>query len=227
MTPEELALAAHTVRIVGLLSPTEREALRTRGVVRSLPAGDVYLREGDMCRGIALLLEGRVRVAKTSPSGREITLYHVGPGETCILTTSCLTAGAPFPAVATVVEATRALLVPPDLFRHYMATSEAVRSFVIGGFGELLANVMALVEEIAFGHVDTRLAAWLTHEAHKAGTNTIALTHDDIAAHVGTARVVVSRILESFADKGWIALGRRRVEIHDAAALAAYGNRSD
>lgn len=208
------------------LTPAERAELEARAQMRSLSAGSIYLREGDTCAGIALVVAGRIRVARASASGREITLYHIGPGETCILTASCLLSKAPYPAQATVVEDVTALLVPADVFRHLVATSEPLRAFVFGQFGSRLDTVMALVEEVAFARVDRRLASWLAAEAARQ-TAPLSLSHEEIASQVGTARVVVSRVLETFEDKGWVTLGRRRIDVRDQAALERYGNQSD
>ncbi|HZI27441.1 MAG TPA: Crp/Fnr family transcriptional regulator [Gemmatimonadaceae bacterium] len=221
-----LAAAAPAFPMLAALAPPELAELEARAQMRSLRAGTVYLREGDTCAGIALVIAGRIRVARTSDSGREITLYHIGPGETCILTASCLLSNARYPAQATVVEDVTALLVPTDVFRHLMATSEPLRAFIFGQFGSRLDTVMALVEEVAFARVDRRLASWLAAEAGRLDAP-LSLSHEEIASHVGTARVVVSRVLETFEDKGWVTLGRRRVDIRDPAALARYGNQSD
>jgi CRP/FNR family transcriptional regulator len=203
----------------------ERQHLAERGIVRRLPAGTRYLREGDGCAGIALVLSGRLRVAKTSPGGRSITLYHIEPGETCILTASCLLAGSRYPAEAVVVEEVAALLLPGDLFRQYFDTVASVRAFVLDHFTDRLAAVMALVEEVAFRRVDQRVARWLADE--DAAGRVVTLSHEGIADHLGTARVVVSRILEDFEARGWLRLGRRRVDVLEPAALRAFGNRSD
>ena len=227
MTPDELARTLQRFPALAAAPPAERQALAGRGMVRVLPAGTVYLREGDACAYIALVLEGRIRVSRSAPSGREITLYHIEPGETCILTASCLLAGAAYPAQATVAEDVTAALLPGDLFRRLVATVEPVRNFVIGHFGDRLATVMALIEEVAFRQVDRRRAAWLAGEAREQRGHVVALSHEEIADQVGTARVVVSRVLESFADRGWVALGRRRVEVLAPDQLRAFGNQSD
>ncbi len=196
-----------------------------RTMVKHLPAGATYLREGDRCAGIALVLEGRLRVAKSSRTGREITLYHIVPGETCILTASCLLSGAVYPAHASVVDDVTAALIPADVFHHLFETEPAVRTFVFDHFAERLATTMALLEEVAFRRVDQRAARWLVETADIH--DVLAFSHEEIAAQLGTARVVVSRLLEDFQSRGWVALGRRRVEVRNAAALLAFSNESD
>ena len=207
-----------------LASPSAA-ASASRLLFRTLPAGAVYLREGDSCSGIALVLEGRLRVSKSSGGGREITLYHIEPGETCILTASCLFVGSRYPAEAVVTEHVQAVLIPADVFLHLFETDSAVRAFVLSHFTDRLATTMALVEEIAFRRVDQRAARWLADEAGAAGV--VQLSHEEIAAQLGTARVVVSRLLEDFQSRGWVTLGRRRVSVQAPNALRAFSNQSD
>jgi CRP/FNR family transcriptional regulator len=185
----------------------------------------VYLREGETCAAIALILEGSLRVAKTSAGGRAISLYEISPGETCILTASCLLTGSRYPAQAVVVQDVLAALVPGDVFARLFDTVPAVRAFVLNHFTERLATTMALVEEVALRRVDQWAARWLA-EAGDSG-RIVTMSHEEIAAHLGTARVVVSRLLEDFEGRGWVRLGRRRVETIDREALRRYGNQSD
>jgi len=224
VTPAELAQVLERFPALAVAG-AERQALAERAMLRRLPAGTVYLREGDACTGIAFVLDGRIRVAKPSSGGRVITLYHIGPGETCILTASCLLAGNRYPAEAVVVEDVTAALLPPDLFARLFDTAPAMRRFVLDHFTDRLAAVMALVEEVAFRRVDQRLARWLAAEA--GAERVITLSHEGIAEHLGTARVVVSRVLGDFEARGWVRLGRRRVEVLAAAALTAFSNQSD
>lgn len=222
----DLSGALASFPALGTLLPADRAQLASRAQFRSLRAGTVYLQEGDSCAGIALVTSGRMRVSRASPTGREITLYHVGPGETCILSAGCVMRGSSYPARATVAEDVTALVVPGDLFRHLVATNEPIRSFILGHFGERLATVMALVEEVAFAAIDRRLAQWLASEFRRT-RGPLTLSHEEIAAHLGTARVVVSRVLETFEDRGWLSLGRRRIDVREPTALASYGNQGD
>jgi CRP/FNR family transcriptional regulator len=225
MIPAEAAAVARRFPAFAAAITRADSSVAERMMVKHLPAGAMYLREGDRCAGIALVLEGRLRVAKSSRAGREITLYHIVPGETCILTASCLLSGAVYPAHASVVDHVTAALIPADMFHHLFETEPAVRSFVFDHFADRLAATMTLLEEVAFRRVDQRAARWLveTADAH----HVVALSHEEIAAQLGTARVVVSRLLEDFQSRGWVILGRRRVEIGDSQALLTFSNKSD
>lgn len=122
-----------------------------------LPAGVTLLRAGDVCQNYFLVLEGTIRVQKVSENGREIVLYRLGPGETCILTTSCIIAGERYPAEGVTETEVRAVSLPLADFHKVVAASDAFRRFVFASFGERLAALMMLVEAIAFGRMDSRL----------------------------------------------------------------------
>ena len=225
MTPAESAVLAARFPAFAAAAARASSPFVERSVVRRLPVGATYLREGDRCAGLALVLDGRIRVCKTSHSGRELTLYHIVAGETCILTASCLLSGTSYPALANVVEEVIAAVIPAEVFLHLFESERAVRSFVFEQFSERLAATMVLVEDIAFKRVDQRAARWLVESAD--GSGIIGLSHEEIADQLGTARVVVSRLLEDFQSRGWVKLGRRRVEIVDAVSLMQFSHESD
>ncbi len=180
-----------------------------------IPAGqDVFL-EGDRVEAIALLISGVVRVYKIGETGREITLYRFGNGESCILTANAILSQKTFPAVATVEKEAEAVMIPADTFRDWVKRHDPWREFVFDLLSERLSTVMAVVEEVVFQRMDRRLATWLlTHSL-----NPVRTTHQEIAAELGSSREVISRLLEDFSQKGWIEVGRGTVEILDEDGL--------
>jgi CRP/FNR family transcriptional regulator, anaerobic regulatory protein len=182
-----------------------------------LPVGTEYYREGESCTRLALIGEGRVRVYKSSSSGRQITLYHVGPGESCILTASCALTGLSYPATAVVEgdQPLEALIIPADSFRAWVAQYDEVRSFVFQLMSDRLTSMMMLVEEVAFGKMDRRLAAFLLRHVQMENptANSLAMTHDQIASELGSAREVISRILKDFERHGILEVSRGKINI--------------
>jgi len=170
---------------------------------QAIPAGTQIYHEGDACNGIAFVLSGDIRVYKIGQTGREITLYEIGPGETCILNASCILAGQNYPAHATAIEDTEILLVPAAEFRRMVAANEMMREFVFTLLSRRLSGVMELVEEVAFGRMDERLMEYLVErsEDHRLET-----THQKIANDLGTSREVVSRLLKDLERKGKVIL---------------------
>jgi CRP/FNR family transcriptional regulator len=179
-------------------------------VYRSFPSGMLVYAEGDACSAIAFLLSGEIRVYKTGEGGREITLYEIGRGETCILNASCILATIPYPANAVSVREGSMLLIPADDFRSLMEKSEEMRRFVFEIISRRLSSVMELVEAVAFGRMDRRLMEYLMG---KATNGVLRFTHQKIADDLGSSREVVSRLLKDLEHKGIVALSRNQITL--------------
>ncbi len=201
---------------VHALYPALRElgsALAAAGEPVDVPTGTVLFDENQPCRGFPLLLEGEVRVSRSSADGRSLELYRLVPGELCLASSACLFRTQPLAAQAVATRPTRLLLVPPPTFRGWLA-QPAFRDFVLGLFAERMADLTALVDEVAFHRLDRRLAAALLGHGPE-----LQVTHQELANVLGTVREMVTRLLRRFEREGWIALGRERIRIVDGAAL--------
>jgi CRP/FNR family transcriptional regulator len=177
---------------------------------QSVPAGSQIYHEGDACSGIAFVSAGTIRVYKIGQTGREITLYEIGPGETCILNASCILAGQTYPAHAAAVEDTELLLVPAAEFRRMVASHEMMREFVFSLLSRRLSGVMELVEEVAFGRMDERLGDYLIE---RSADGRLETTHQRIANDLGTSREVVSRLLKDLERAGKVRLSRNEIMV--------------
>jgi CRP/FNR family transcriptional regulator len=189
--------------------------------VVQLPAGAYFLREGDSCDQFAVLVSGRMRVFKLAESGHEITLYHVGGGEACPLNVSCILSDRPVPAMAQVEEDVEALTLPAGDFRRLVGEHDSLRAFIFTMFAGRLAEVMSLVEEVAFRRMDERVALRLSEkfQTGDAARSGLEITHAELASELGTAREVVSRLLKDFERLGAIQLARGRIMLRDAGLL--------
>ncbi len=205
------------------LPTAERSRLTEAACPARLPAGRAVFRAGDACTRYFLVLDGAIRVRMTSPGGREIVLYRVERGQTCILTTTCLMAGQPYGAAAEAETDVAAMVLPRPAFDALLAGAPGFRTFVFAAFGDRVNGLLALIEEVAFGRVDRRLAQFLTEQADAEGA--LALTHQDIAMELGSAREVISRQLKEFERHGWVALGRGRVILRAPDALGTLARR--
>jgi CRP/FNR family transcriptional regulator len=180
-----------------------------------VPKGTVLFHPGQPCRGFPLLLEGSVRVSQTSPAGREIVLYHVESGEGCLLSGGCLLGHSDYRASGVAETDVTLVNVPPALFQELLVGFEPFRSFVFGMYGERLAQVMELVEEVAFRRLDARLAQLLVQRGP-----VVEATQQKLADELGSVREIVSRLLRQFESRGWVELARNRVTVRDPGALA-------
>ncbi len=176
--------------------------------------------EGDACRNVGFVGKGKIRVSKISPGGREITLYHVNPGEGCVLNISCAFSDVGYPATAHVESPVEMVVFPAVTFQEWMAIPD-VRSFVFELFSKRLTQVITLVEEIVFRKMDQRLAEFLTNLFHNQGRprRIIRITQEQIASELGTAREVVNRLLKEFERLGAIESARGMIRLENENRL--------
>lgn len=207
-----------------LLAEEDRSRLRRAAQTVELQPGTEVFRPGSPCTAYLLVLEGGVGVRMTSDTGREILLYRVGPGESCVLTTACLLGAELYAATGTVERPTLAVALPIGVFSELLGRSEPFRRFVFQGFGRRLADILATVEDAVFHRLDGRLARLLLDRARHGP---VAATHQDIAAELGTAREVVSRQLKAFQTAGLVERRRSEVRILDRRRLQAVAERLD
>lgn len=186
-------------------------------LVKSLPAGQYVCHEGDSCGFLPLLIAGRARVHKVAESGREITLYRIEPGESCVLTASCIMSDIPFPALAITETEVEALLVPAAAVRGWIGESVAWRNYIFRMVAHRLADVIAVVEEVAFRRMDARVAALLLERGTDGGI--ARTTHQEIAVELGSSREVISRILRDLENDGMIRRQRGEILLLNAAGL--------
>lgn len=196
--------------------PDWHAALNQAGCA-TLPAGVTPFREGDACQHYLLVLEGAVRVQKLSESGKEIVLYRVESGQSCILTTACLLSRERYQAEAVTETEVRAVMIPQAAFQRALG-SPGFRRFVFASYGERISGLLSLIDAVAFGRMDTRLARTLVDLADERGQ--VVITHQDLARELGTAREVISRLLKEFERRGLVALGRGRVVLLETEELA-------
>jgi len=164
-----------------------------------------------------LILSGSIKVLTRAENGREIVLYRLGDGDSCVLTTSCLFGNARYPAEGISETDVIALAIPAEKFHQAIQQSKAFREFVFGSFSSHLGSLISLVEEIAFGKLDIRLARHLLKLS--TDTTTLETTHQQLATELGSAREVISRQLKDFESRGWVRLHRGSVEILDKESL--------
>jgi CRP/FNR family transcriptional regulator len=177
-------------------------------------AGQQAFGDGNPCTRYPLLIEGIIRVSKSSPDGHEILLYRLNPGESCVITVVALLGETSYPAIGTAETKLSLLGVPRSVFLEMVLKSPAFRVFVFNFLSQRMGHLMALINDVAFRRVDQRLASRLLLHPQP-----ITTTHQMLADELGTTREVVSRTLEAFQQSGMLRLGRKRIEILDRNAL--------
>ena len=194
-----------------------RDRLREQAVIRFHKKGYQVFGPDNVPDSLIFLYDGSIRVSQTSGNGRDIVLYRVDAGESCVLTTACMLAEEAYNAEGIAETDIRVVVLPKMSFDRLVAEEPAFRSFVFAAYSRRLIDLLRVVDDVAFGRIDVRLAERLL--ALGDGDKEIAATHQQIASELGTAREVVSRVLHDFQKRGLIAQSRGRIAFTDKSAL--------
>ncbi len=160
---------------------------------------------------LPIVMTGVARVYKASDEGKELTLYRIESGESCILTASCIINQIVFPANAVAMSEIEALVVSPTDVKQWMQTYPDWRHYIFGLLSQRFASVIELVEEVAFQRMDTRLNSYLYESSDSESV--LKKTHEEIATELGTSREVISRLLKELENKNLVALSRGQIEV--------------
>jgi CRP/FNR family transcriptional regulator len=201
--------------LAGLPPPLRRTLIDQLTLLR-LPAGSPLFREHDACGGFPMVLRGRVRISRLLADGRELVLYDVGPGDSCVLSTSCLLGNARYSAQGACETEVELALLPRPLFERLLAEHPPFRTAVFNQFGERLVRLVELAEAVGFQRVEQRLAAALL-----GGGRELRTSHEKLAQRLGASRETVSRALKVFEGHGWVRLKRGAIEILQPQRLRA------
>ncbi len=194
--------------------------LQRFGIFSLIPKNQFITMEGDSCQFFSFVLSGKIKVYKTAENGREITLYRLEKGQSCILTASCILSNKKFPAISFSEEAVEVISIPSPLFLEWIDKYDFWRNYVFNLLSERLSEIISVVEEIAFRNVDIRLAQHLI-KITNVNKDEIQTTHQLIAGDIGTSREVVSRLLKDFEEEGILILSRGSIKIIDYPSLNA------
>lgn len=171
------------------------------------------------CLGLLLIKSGGLRVYILSDDGREITLYRLNPGDTCILSASCILNNITFDVHIDTEDYTELYLLNVNTFSRISSENVYVENFALKNALDRFSDVMWALEQILFMGIDKRLAIFLLDESSKNNSSEIHLTHDQIARYIGSAREVISRMLKNFQTEGILELARGSIKITDKNKL--------
>lgn len=195
----------------GVFEPELTEAIKNMSINR-ITAETTILKDEAYIQEIPLLLDGRIKVRKMDESGKEIVLYYIEPGESCILSiTSCLN-NKPSHAEAITQVPSEIIAIPANTVKEWMDLYKSWRSFVMNLYYSRLNELLTLVDRIAFKQTDFRLLDILRSLRQKHG-NELPITHQQLAYEVGTAREVISRLLKQLEKNNFISLSRGKITI--------------
>ncbi|SLN35818.1 Crp/Fnr family transcriptional regulator [Ruegeria meonggei] len=188
-----------------------RTALVAGSQIVTVPAGTQVFAPGQTADNLLLLLDGTVRVQQKSDTGREVFLYRVHAGESCVLTTACMLAFEDYSADGIAETDVTAVAIPRKTFDDLAAKSPIFREFIFTAYSRRITDLFTLIDDIVFQRMDVRLASRLLELAN--ADNVVRATHAFLGTELGTAREVISRTLSEFQRRGWIEQSRGEVRL--------------
>lgn len=189
---------------------------------KSFKKGDSIYSADEECLGILLIKTGMLRVFILSEDGREVTLFRLYPGDTCVLSASCILNSINFEVHISAEEDTEVLIINIAAFGKVANENVYAENFSLRSAMERFSEVMSAIEDILFSSIEKRLANFLLEESDRVGEDKIKITHDQIAKNIGSAREVVSRMLKVFQEEGLIEQGRGKIVIIDEKGLEKF-----
>lgn len=202
------------------LPESARRRIREKTVEKQFSRGSRLYYGGGECAGLELVIEGQVRVLITSPSGGEITLYRLLPGDVCILSAACMIQSLDVEIQMEMERDSTIAILPSNVFDGLSQEYPVVKSYVLEMISSRFSDVMWTMNQLVFSNTGSRLAQALLERGRLAGSGGFDVTHDSLARDLGTAREVVTRLLKQFQSDGLVSLERGRITLRDPARLA-------
>lgn len=219
MSTRNLDRLSERFPFIGAMTPDQHKRFLSVAHFPVLEAGDVAYEEESPCPNYLMCIEGRTRIFKTNEAGRQMLLYNVEDGATCVLTTQCLLSRTNFPAESVAERRTLLAAIPASWFYTFVAEIPAFRDFVLSDYTKLLGSMFSFVDALAFQTTEQRLAGRMLVDAGE--TMVVDKTHQQLASDIGSVREIVSRHMSDWERRGWVSTSRGQVKIIDRAALAS------
>ncbi|MCY1661310.1 Crp/Fnr family transcriptional regulator [Chryseobacterium sp. SL1] len=194
-------------------SPELVEKLYRYGVTKTYQEGDIILDENSSIRSIPIVMKGMMKVIRTEEDGREILLYYIKAGESCIMSFLGGMHNEKSIVKAEVEEDTEILFLPVDKVSLFIKEYPEWLDYIFRLYHKRFEELLDIINAIAFKKVDERLLNLLHKKSEILNSKTIIITHEQLANELGTARVVVSRLLKQLEDSGKLQLGRNKIMI--------------
>ena len=201
------------------LTPAQRERIASTTILHSVDGGTLLHDGGPDCLGLLLVKSGQLRAYMLSEEGREVTICRFFEMDICLFSASCVMRNMQFAVFIEAEKDSEVFVIPACLYQNLMDESLPLANFSHNLITSHLSEVMWLMEQIMWKSFDKRLAAFLLEETAVEGSNSLKITHEKIANHLGTAREVVTRMLRYFQSEGMVKLTRGTVDILDEKKL--------
>lgn len=193
------------------LTLAEQVLIQQEAIYKTFPSQTTIYDMHNECLGLVFVLSGELRVYLNSDNGKEITLYRLAPNELCVLSANCILKNINFEVYIDTETASELLVIPANIIGKLMQDNIFLENFTYKLLAERFSDVMWAMQQILFMSFDKRLAIFLLDELNKQQTNSINLTHEQIAKYIGSAREVVTRMLKYFSQENIVKLSRGEI----------------
>ena len=201
------------------LTKEDQRALEEAAIFRSVPKGTIVHNGSADCIGVLVIKSGQLRSYIVSDEGKEVTLYRLLERDICLFSAACMMSSIRFEVTIETEKDSEIWLIQQEAYHEVMQRSAPLANYTCQLLASRFSEVMWLMDQILFKRFDARLATFLIEESAIEGSDTLEITHERIANHMGTAREVVTRMLKYFHEEGMVSLTRGGVTLHDRAKL--------
>ena len=201
------------------LNAIHQEKILSTLVTRTVKKGTVVHNGGNDCTGLLFVKSGQLRAYILSDEGREITIYRLFDRDICLFAASCMMRSIQFDIIIEAEKDTELWIIPVDVYQSIKEESAAVANFTSELMASRFSEVMWLIEQIMWKSLDKRVATFLLEESVIEGNDTLKITHETVANHLGSHREVITRMLKYFQNEGMVKLSRGTIELADKTKL--------
>ena len=201
------------------LTPSQQSRIRDSVTEQTVPKGTIVHNGNLDCTGLLLIKSGQLRAYSLSDEGREITIYRLFDHDICLFSASCMMPSIQFEIIIEAEKDTAFWIIPPYVYKAVMAESAPLANYTSEVMATRFSEVMWLMEQIMWKSLDKRVAAFLLEECSIEGTDTLQITHETLANHLGSPREVITRMLRYFQNEGMVKLSRGTITVTDHAKL--------
>lgn len=201
------------------LSARQQELILNSLITKSVKKGEIIHSANEECSGLLIIKSGQLRAYILSDEGREITVYRLFDRDICLFSASCVIRSVQFDITVSAQKDTELYIIPAKIYKSITEESAAAANFTNELMADRFSEIMWLIEQIMWKSLDRRVAAFLLEETAVENTESLKITHEAIANHLGSSREVITRMLRYFQKEGLVKLSRGQITVTDAEGL--------
>lgn len=198
-----------------LFSPELLQEIEELGIYREFRSGEEIMDYGVTFNHLPLLLDGAIRILRENENGQELLLYFLERGDTCAFTLNCCMGNKQSEVRAEAETDVKLIMIPIQKLDEWMVKYDEWRGFVMQSYFERVNELLDVVDAMAFQQLDQRVYQFLKDKAMVSGDTHIIVTHQELASHLNSSRVVISRLLKKLENQGKIEIGRNQIKLLD------------